>query len=79
MNVQQLGKAEKQLVAVEDDLQRITALLSQGEGASIEWREVAALVSEASASLATASLTLRSAEETLSREPSMDRRQQGKQ
>lgn len=66
-------------MAVEDDLQRIASLLGNGDGSGVEWKEVVALVSEASASLATASVTLRSAEETLSRETSMDKRQQGKQ
>lgn len=79
MNAQQLGKAERQLAAVEGDLQRVASLLGGGDEASVEWKEVAALTSQASASLATASLTLRSAEETLSRETSMDKRQHGKQ
>lgn len=79
MNAQRLDKAERQLMAVEDDLKRIASLLGDGDGSGVEWKEVAALVSEASASLATASLTLRSTEETLSRETSMEKRQQGKQ
>lgn len=79
MNAQRLDKAERQLMAVEDDLKRIASLLGDGDGSGVEWKEVAALVSEASAGLATASLTLRSTEETLSRETSMEKRQQGKQ
>ena len=79
MNAQQLGKAERQLAAVEGDLQRIAPLLDSNKGEDVGWRGVAAMLSEASASLATAGLTLRLAEETLARETSMDKRQHGKQ
>ncbi|PJF17550.1 hypothetical protein PSACC_02649 [Paramicrosporidium saccamoebae] len=65
MNAQLTAKAERQLQAVRSDMERL-----EGDGTALQ---------DVSAGLATAMLTLRSLEESLNRETSMEKRQQGKQ
>lgn len=63
------AKAEKQLRSVRDDIDKIEA--TEGDKGT--------LLGDTSAGLATTMLTLKSLEESLGRETSMEKRQQGKQ
>jgi hypothetical protein len=67
MNAQLFAKAERQLRVVREDMEKL-----KGEGEE-------GGVGEVVAGLATAMLTLRSLEDSLSRETAMEKRQQGKQ
>ena len=66
-----LNRAEKQLQAVSHVLKQLEAKDEATAGGN--------LLNEASAGLATAALSLRSADETISRETSMEKRQAYKQ
>lgn len=71
-----LERAARQLRSVREDVERIQTLLGAAEGSG---SAVRAVQGEISAGLATAVLTVQSAEEALSRETCMEKRQSYKQ
>ena len=75
MSTLHLDKAERQINGIQADIDKLEAQLATLKDISI----IARPLSEVSTSLATVSLTLRSAEETTARETSMDKRQINKQ
>lgn len=77
----QLEKADRQLQAVEELLQRIEEKLVnvQGNKDSRDWNSISDLVNEGFTCLATSNLAIRATEDLNSRETSMDKRQAVKQ
>lgn len=69
-----IAKAERQLSSIENDLSNLSLILGSPVDSGI-LATARSSVSELGSALATAALSLRSLEDTLSRETSMDKRQ----